>query len=349
MHYLDPQIHRAHVVLLYRNFQKFAAACHIGLGVNALHTVKVLRAEKIRADAVGVSTAEDVIAYVARTPSITHAVVEALWISTATLEALLTRFPHVHWIVRSHSEVGFLQADPGAVQFIREQLLLAEGHVNLSIAANSRRLTDFLRTVYDARVLCLPNLYAMERVARKRDVPHDGCVLKVSSFGALRPQKNHATAAAAALMIARERGVRLEFYMNSNRNEGGGPIVNAVQGFFSGLRWAELREVPWCSWPAFRRVVADMDLALQVSTTESFNLTTADAVAEGVPAVVTDSIEWAPDPWKVGADDLAGIVRVGSSLLSSRTGAGEGLRALQHYMERAVATWRSYLAGPPEG
>jgi hypothetical protein len=58
--------------------------------------------------------------------------------------------------------------------------------------------------------------------------------------------------------------------------------------------------MPWCSWPVFRRVVA------------------ADAVAEGVPAVVADST---PDSWQVGADDLAGIARVGSPLLSSRTGA----------------------------
>ena len=99
--------------------------------------------------------------------------------------------------------------------------------------------------------------------------------------------------------IARERGALLEFYMNINRNEGDGPIVNAVQGFFSGLRWAELREVPWCSWPAFWRVVAGMAPALQVSMTESFNLTTANAAAEAVQAVVTDSIEWVPDPGRL--------------------------------------------------
>jgi glycosyltransferase involved in cell wall biosynthesis len=235
------------------------------------------------------------------------------------------------------------------VQLLREQVLLAEGTLNFSVAANSERLTQFMHKVYGARVLHLPNLYEMDRVARKRDEPHDRDVVNISSFGALRPQKNHASAAAAALMIARERGVRLRFHVNTNRNEGGATILNAVQGLFTGLRWAELIEVPWCSWPAFRRVVADMDLALQVSMTESFNLTTADAVAEGVPAVVTDSIEWAPDAWKVGADDLAGIARVGSALLSSRTGADEGLRALEKYMQRARAIWLAYLGGAPDG
>lgn len=349
MHYLNPRLDRSHVVFFYRNFQKLAQACHIGLGVNALHSVKMLRAQKIRADAAGVGTVEDVSAYLSVSPSITHAVIEAPWIGTQALEALMSAFPHVHFIVRTHSEVGFLQADPGAVQLIREQILLAEGSVNFSVAANSQRLTDCLRAVYDARVLCLPNLYDLQRTSRKRDERHEHGVVNIGSFGALRPQKNHASAAAAALMIARERQVRLVFFMNVNRNEGGGPVLEAVRGFFKGLPWAELREVPWCSWPEFRRVVAHMDLVLAPSSTESFMLTTADAVAEGVPAVVSHSIAWAPESWKVGGDDLEGIARIGSSLLSSRTGAAEGLRALEAYMEKALGTWTSYLAGPPEG
>jgi hypothetical protein len=187
MHYLNPSAERAHVVFLFRNHMTAAAACHIGLGVNALHSCKVLRKERIRADEVGVSTADEVHAYLAVTPSITHAVVEAPWIGTARLEKLLAAYPRVHFIVRAHSEVGFLQADPGAVQLLREQVLLGEGTLNFSVAANSERLTQFMHKVYGARVLHLPNLYEMDRVARKRDEPHDRDVVNISSFGALRP------------------------------------------------------------------------------------------------------------------------------------------------------------------
>ncbi len=347
-HYLDPKLDKAHVALFYRNSLKYALACHVGLGVGAMHTVKVLRQNRIRADSVAVNTVDEVRAYLQRTPSVSHAIIEAPWVSTSKVQDALDAFPGVHFVVRSHSEVGFLQADPGAVQYIREQMLLAEGALNLSVASNSPRLTHFLRTTHDARVLHLPNLYDLRREARKRDEAHHHRELRISSFGALRAAKNHATAAAAALMIARERGADLRFFVNVNRNEGGGSVLDSLRALFRGLTWAELVEVPWAAWPEFRRTVREMDLALQLSTTESFNLTTADAVAAGVPGVVTHAIEWAPESWKVGADDLRAATRVGSALLSSRTGAAEGLEALERYARNAVDVWLRYLAGAPD-
>ena len=46
-----------------------------------------------------------------------------------------------------------------------------------------------------------------------------------------------------------------------------------------------------------------MHVLLQPSFTESFNVVTADGIAEGVPSVVSDAIDWVPRRWMAKADD----------------------------------------------
>ena len=348
MHYLDPRLEHAHVALLYRNFQaKQPRYSHVGLGVNALHTARVLRRHRVRADVFAAWEASDIAQVLTRTPSITHCLIEALWIGTGELAVLLMQFPHVHFLVRAHSEVGFLQVEPGAITLLRDQMLLSDTHLNLTMAANSRRLVDFLRTAYDSHVLYLPNLYDLERVQRRRGAIHAHGSLRIGSFGALRWLKNHTTAAAAALTIARERGCDLEFWLSVDREEHGQTVLQSVRNLFAGLPWARLQEAPWSSWGAFRRSIQSMDLALQPSFTETFNLVSADAVAAGVPAVVSHSIDWAPESWKAHPDEIHEIARIGSALLARPSSAEEGLRALERYIEASIAVWKTYLGSDP--
>jgi hypothetical protein len=90
-----------------------------------------------------------------------------------------------------------------------------------------------------------------------------------------------------------------------------------------------------------------MDLTLQPSYTESFNIVTADSVAEGVPAVVSYSVDWAPDAWKAHPDEIREIARVGSALLSDRSSAEEGLASLVRHLEKAIHLWKAYLSDDP--
>jgi hypothetical protein len=105
--------------------------------------------------------------------------------------------------------------------------------------------------------------------------------------------------------------------------------------------------VPWQPWSVFRRTVGAVDLTLQPSFTETFNIVTADSVAEGVPAVVSHAVEWAPPSWKANPDAIDDIARIGSSLLSNPASAEEGLRALERYVETSLGLWKTYLGGDP--
>lgn len=323
--------------------------CHIGLGVSALHTAKVLRRHHIRTDIFGVWFTKDVENHLIRLgSSVTHAIIEAPWICLKEMEELLYKFPNVHFIVRTHSQVGFLQVEAGAVQLLRDYSLLEDSTLNFSIAGNSTRFCEFMETTYRVKCIHLPNLYDFERVHRHEHRSHPyGQVLKVSSFGAIRLLKNHSTAAAAALMLARLRDSNLEFYMSVNREEHGNGVLHAIRNLFKDLPWAKLVEVPWQPWGSFRHTVGYMDICFQVSATETFNIVTADACAEGVPSVIGECIEWLPTDWVANIDDAQDIARVANNLLSDPRSPKKATHALETYTHHAVKVWMDFLEDKP--
>jgi hypothetical protein len=345
-HDLTRPIRRVHVALFYRKFMAANSPyCHVGLGVNALHTVKVLRRHGISSHAQGVENVAAIEAYLNAHSETTHVVIEAIWVNTPAMLNLAGSYPEVNFLVRSHSQIGFLQVEPGAVKLIREQLVAQEGTINFRVAANSRRLGGFLQDAYAGSCLYLPNLYDAERPTRKRDERHDHRTLRISSFGALRLLKNHPTAAAAALLIARELGCDLEFWISVDRVEHGAGILSTLRNMFAGLPWAKLVENKWEPWEKFHRTARHMDLCLQPSFTETYNIVSVDSVCEGTPCVVGPSIEWAPRSWQVDVDDPGAIARVGSHLLSSHSAAAEGLKSFEAYQAESIKIWKEYLSG----
>ncbi len=330
------------VVLAYRNFAANRAISHIGLGVSALNATKCLRDAGVLADVWPLINAAELTAGLRRRPA-SHVVISAPWIPTNELAHLCAEFRNTQFAVTCHSNLGFLQADPSAMRLVREGLELRRATWNFRVAANSARLADWVHTAYGIPCQHLPNLYHLDDVATER-ARYSGGTLRIGAFGATRALKNLMTAAGAALEIAAGMRSDLEFWISSGRSEGAGPVVEAVRQMFSGLPHAKLVENGWQSWPQFRRTVRHMHLLMQPSYTESFNVVTADGVAEGVPSVVSDAIEWAPDNWKAPVDDAHAIALVGRKLLTSRRAARHGLNALRQHNKRAMEAWQSFLA-----
>ena len=100
----------------------------------------------------------------------------------------------------------------------------------------------------------------------------------------------------------------LEFWISGGRREGGGQtIVAAVHQMYLNVPRAKVVELNWQSWPQFLTTVGSMDLLLQPSYTEGFNMVTADGIAQGVASVVSDAIAWAPRNWQAATDDASDI------------------------------------------
>lgn len=332
------------VVLAYKNFAANRNISHIGLGVAAINTAKVLRREGIKTDVWPIVSAADLRKRLQTAPA-KHVIISAPWIPAVEMQGLSIDFPETHFSVNCHSNVGFLQADRNGVRLVREMMELELGTANVHLAGNSRRFCRWVREAFGAPCAFLPNLYWLEHGhAPHRSLFHGG-TLRVGAFGATRPLKNLMSAAGAALEISRSLRVPLELWLSAGRAEGGGEtVLAAVQEMLNGLPNVKLVMNGWQSWPKFRKVVGHMHLLLQPSYTESFNMVTADGVAEGVPSVVSSAIDWAPEHWKANVDDVLDIARVGRCLLHDSRAAHDGLRALHFYVADGLAAYREYFA-----
>ena len=332
------------VALAYKNFAAVRNISHIGLGVSAINTAKVLRRAGIKTEVWPILSAADLRKRLGASET-KHVIISAPWIPSVDLQSLSADFPETHFAVNCHSNVGFLQADRNGVKLVRETMEVELGTHNVHLAGNSRRFCAWIRSAFGAPCVYLPNLYWLEPGARFSRPPFTEGTLRVGVFGATRPLKNLMSAGAAALEISRSLRIGLELWLSSGRAEGSGDtILGALQEMFRGLPNIKLVMNGWQPWPKFRRIVAYMHLLMQPSYTESFNMVTADGVAEGVPSVVSSAIDWAPEHWKANVDDVMDIARVGRRLLFDPQAAHDGFRALESYIADGLRCYEAYVA-----
>lgn len=251
--------------------------------------------------------------------------------------------PNVTFAVNCHSNVGFLQADSNGVKLVREGMDIERGTWNFHVAGNGRRFCRWLSAAYEAPCAYLPNLYHLEPQAPVARTLFQGGTLRIGAFGATRPLKNFMSAAGAALEISTRLRTNLELWVSAGRSEGGGGIMNAVRAMMDGLPHVKVVQNGWQSWPSFRTTVRNMHLLLQPSYTESFNMVTADGIAEGVPSVVSAAIDWAPKSWSAACDDVLDIACTGRHLLSDPHAAADGFQALKAHNADGLGSWKQYL------
>lgn len=333
------------MVITYKNFPVAHHVSHIGLGVSALNTAKVLRENGIAADVWPILNAKDLANRIASAnPRPSHVVIAAPWLPTLDLQALLVfRYPDVQFAVTCHSNVGFLSADPHAITNFRQDLDLEQGSLNFACAGNSRRFVTFIKSSYQRPCIWLPNLYYFEECAASPRRPWSGGTIRIGSFGAVRPLKNNLSAAAAALEIAERMHTNVEFHISVGRVEGGYTVVRAIEAMLSGSPRVTLKKDEWFQWPQFRSLVRSMHLLIQPSFSETFNMVTADGAAESIPSVVSDAIDWAPDDWKAEVDSADSIARIGRRLLSDEFAGPEGFAALQAHDAAGLVAWKQWL------
>jgi hypothetical protein len=229
-------------------------------------------------------------------------ILEAFWVPPSKVAELvgLSRHSARRFIIRNHSNIPFLALEGTPISWIPQYCALAR----TSVATNS---TDSLRDLRElvtqqmgitpaqaeTKVIYFPNYYLIETtndwVAPPLGKPH----LDVGCFGAVRPLKNHVAQASAAISAARQLGKPLKFHINVTRTEfGGNASLQSLRSIFSGGGPDELIEHGWLEHDDFLLLIKQMDISMQVSFSETFNIVTADAVSGGVPVVVGPDISW---------------------------------------------------------
>jgi hypothetical protein len=341
----------ARVAIAYRNFTLNRNVSHIGLGVSAMQNTRALRTAGFMAEVHAVGSGQELLELIERdreTASLahhvplSHVVVSAPWIPTAQLSLMAHQYPDVEFTVLSHSNVGFLQADPRAIALLREGADLERALPNFHIAANSRNLRNWWQAAYQTPMLLLPNMYPFEAVRPKRT--WNGGKLRIGCFCAIRPYKNVLTAAAAALEVGvRLRASDLEFWISGGRTEGGGTMAEAIHQMYVNVPRASVVQNHWESWPQFLGTIGSMDLLIQPSYTETFNMVTADGISRGVPSVVGEAIMWAPKNWMASTDSAGDLADRAVALLHDPRAVDQGVEALIASNETALREWKGFL------
>jgi hypothetical protein len=214
-------------------------------------------------------------------------VIEALWVVPEKFDVLKALHPRVSWFVHLHSQIPFLSMEGIAIQWLVGYAKRRVGVITNALEAY-KALGPFLTGTH---LHNLPNVYIGE--PRRGRLCRNKRFIEVGCFGAIRPLKNQLLQAMAAIRFAKEIHKPLRFHVNSSRVETGGePVLKNLINLFQNST-AELVHHSWLEPDAFLDLLQDhIDIGMQVSLTETFNVVTADYVTAGVPVVVSEQIPW---------------------------------------------------------
>jgi glycosyltransferase involved in cell wall biosynthesis len=335
------------VAISFKNFASWTGISGLGLNVAAVTNARSLIQNGIHAVVFPVKNNIDLVnsidEYNRENPSrkLTHVIISAPWLSKLDMTSLIEHYKDIQFVIESHSNVGFLQADPWGVKRLREAWELSKTHKNIRVAGNSKRFVEWARLVYDKNTVLLPNLYPlypMEYHKRKQGDP-----LRIGVLGAIRPLKNFMSAAAAAIAIGKILDESVELRMSVGGEGDGGSVTNAIKAMVADVPNFTLVDQGWQPWEKFIEEIRKMDLLVSPSFTESFLMIVADGILVGVPSVVSSAVVWAPKSWKADSDDALDIARVGVALLKNSKSIKQGKKALTEHNRWAFGKWKEFL------
>ena len=254
-------------------------------------------------------------------------ILEALWASEEQLKNLRTRYPSKKFYVHIHSNIPFLSCEGSSFMRIAEATKQGVG-----IIFNNKRSSDcFKDAIY------LPNVYSVPYlpIAKKEESEF----LNVVCAGSMRIMKNQVAQAMASIIYAQSIGKKLRFHCNLSRTEGGADVIAALQGLFFIYKDHELINIPWMDHSDFINYLSTMDIGLQVSMSESFNIVAADYTVAGIPMVVSEEIEWADDNCKAPTGDPAMIA---SAMSRCHNSVAYNRYNLRNFSNEARKMWSDF-------
>jgi len=221
----------------------------------------------------------------------THVIIEALWVVPSKFSVLQKLHPNVKWIIRLHSEMPFMAGEGMAMDWLVEYSKFN----NIVIACNAPRMLREIKLLCgDKKVIYLPNYYPQKMAHKSFNRNKD--TIDVACFGAIRPLKNHLVQAFAAIEFAEKINKKLRFHINAGRIEMKGDAVkNNIRGLFEQISEKtghQLINHTWTPREEFLKTCAQMDIGLQCSFSETFNIVGADLISQGVPLISSKEIPW---------------------------------------------------------
>jgi hypothetical protein len=289
----------------------------------------------------------------------THVIIEALWVVPSKFIVLQKLHPSVKWVIRIHSEMPFMAGEGMAMDWVGDYSTFK----NVIVACNTPRMLEevrlFLRIKNDwskkttcERVIYLPNYYP-QFYRPFIEFNKDKDTIDVGCFGAIRLLKNHLLQAYGALEFADKIGKKLRFHINAGRIEmKGEPALNNLKGLFQHLqpKGHELVNHMWTPREQFLQLCSQMDIGLQVSFSETFNIVSADYISQGIPVVGSKEVPWLTSDWffehEFRADPTSSRDIANKMLYAYKNpekNVKQGQKSLTKYTNKTEQIWCKYF------
>lgn len=337
----------------YSQHPSYSSSYQIATGMynSAQFVVDELTTAEREAKAVVVNDANDIDREVTAYKP-THVFIEGLWVTPAKLVELkkIRRHRDVLFHVRIHSEIPFIATEGIAFTWIPEYL-----RQGIIVSPNAPRAHEQLKWYStklsgapnaETLVRYLPNCYPVDFSPfpiQNLDTT-DKETVDIACFGAYRPMKNHLQQAFIALRYASSQQKTLRFHVNARMDAGGGgPAKNVEQLLLTLAPNAELITHGWENREDFLASMANIDVLLQLSMSETFNIVAADATLVGRPILVSKEISWAY-PTYGDPQSVTDCLRKLELIMSNKSFFINGNRAgLAIYAHAARRRWLNYL------
>lgn len=240
-------------------------------------------------------------------------IIEALWVVPEKMDVLIKLHPSVRWIIRVHSEIPFLSGEGIAMGWITEYIKRNNIFISFNDFNTHIAFMDYLGKINSSNInklIYLPNYYKVtaDKISFS-EYKESGCI-NVGCFGAIRPFKNQLLQAFAAVKFAEENNLKCKFHINSGRVEKGGEVLKNLRAFFDAFDNSHLLvEHDWLDRDDFLTLIKTMDIGLQVSLSETFNIVAADFIECGIPIVTSNKVEWMNSIFMANEFDIRDIVK----------------------------------------
>jgi hypothetical protein len=281
------------------------APCGISIGlVNSSQFVSnFLNQNKIESKVVVVKDANFIDAAVYKYRP-THVIMSAIWVTPEKIEVLSKKYPQITWVIRIHSKVPFIAHEGNAIDWMKRYGQIGG---NVVMAGNSIEFCGDISKSLGIPCYFLPNIYyptydaPSKLFCPKKDFVNIGCL------GAVRPFKNHLLQAMAAMRFGNKNNLKIKFHINATRTEQNGQqVLQNLRSLFKGTKH-ELIEHGWLDHVEFLNLVSKMDIGMQVSISETYNIVAADFVYSDISIVVSNEIGWMPFFAKCDPQDIDSI------------------------------------------
>ena len=270
-------------------------------------------------------------------------ILEALWVTADKLDELMHmhKYMHIHWVVRVHSDMGYLSTEGSGIKTLNDYIDLDFNRLTISL--NNEHFTKALSQALGFRFAYLPNVITYHEPFE--DYTREKSRINIGCFGALRLLKNQPFQALCAIEAANRMDKKLMFHITPNTPADKDTVLENLKEIFKNTQH-ELVMHSWMDTPKFHKLISKMDLGLQLSYTESFNIVTADFVSKNKLILVSHAIDWMPEILQTSTTNYEEVIKKIIYLYVHRN--DEGLKKLTQrhlfeYNKAAKLRWDKFM------